>query len=62
MSMCRFQSKSDEGYRQILGEVLIIISEIQREAKNAKSEKDKNPADLVASSPSQTTASIAYCT
>jgi hypothetical protein len=61
MEMCRFQTKSDEGYRQILGEVLIIISDIQRGAKKAIFEKDKSPADLVASSPSQTTASTTYC-
>jgi hypothetical protein len=62
MSMCRFQSRADEGYKQIVGEMTIIISDIQRRMKQVMPKKGREPADLGSSSPSQTTASTAYCT
>lgn len=61
MWMCRFHSKADEGYRQIVGEITIVISEIQRRTKQLTLKTTPEPAITEVSSPSQTTASTAYC-
>ena len=61
MSMCRFVSRDDEGYKQVSGEILILISEIQRKKQDAL-EKDKEGAKQETASESQMiTASAAHC-
>lgn len=60
--MCRFSSKDDEGYRQILGEIQILILGIQKGREQVALERDKELSDLKTRSPSQvTTASTAPC-
>ncbi|KFY25359.1 hypothetical protein V491_01785 [Pseudogymnoascus sp. VKM F-3775] len=60
MSMCRYQSKDDEGYRQVSGEIKILVSNIQKRNEYDVLEIEKNIANLKTGSPSQlTTASAA---
>jgi hypothetical protein len=62
MSMCRFLGKDDEGYKQVSGEIKIIISEIQRKKKRDTVEKEREIVKLRIDSPSQTTTNSAtYC-
>lgn len=64
MTMCQFTGKDDEGYRQISGEIKIIISELQHRKEQDKLEKisEREIMKSRAGSPSQTTtASVAYC-
>lgn len=56
MSMCRFASKDDEGYKQVSGEIQILIAGIQQKMEQAALEKEKAAASLLTRSPSQTTA------
>ncbi|KAL3417553.1 ankyrin repeat protein [Phlyctema vagabunda] len=60
MSMCRFASKDEAGYKQILGELMILISRIQNREQNVL-EKRGEPPSMKADSPSETTtASVSY--
>jgi ankyrin repeat domain-containing protein 50 len=62
MSMCRFPSKDDEGYKQISGEIKILISEIQKRKIQDVVEKEREIVNLRTDSPSQTTrTSATYC-
>jgi hypothetical protein len=59
--MCRFSSREDEGYKQVLGEIRILISEIPKEEQDLL-DKDKEGAKLETASESQTTiASATRC-
>jgi hypothetical protein len=61
MSMCRFSSKEDEGYKQVSGEIQILISKIQ-EGLDAH-ERQREVANLQVRAISQTTtSSVPYCT
>ncbi len=61
MSMCRFSSREDEGYKQVLGEIRILISEIPKEEQDLL-DKYKEGAKLETASESQTTiASATRC-
>ncbi|OAF56656.2 hypothetical protein VC83_07280 [Pseudogymnoascus destructans] len=60
MSMCRYPSRDDEGYRQVSGEIQILISNIQKRKEHDLLEMERNIANLKTGSPSQmTTASAA---
>jgi hypothetical protein len=60
MSMCRFPSKEDEGYKQVSGEIQIIMSKIQ-ERLDAEG-RDRETTNLPIRAPSQTTTnSTPYC-
>ncbi|MCJ1403576.1 hypothetical protein MMC11_006799, partial [Xylographa trunciseda] len=59
MSMCRFPNRDDEGYKQVSGEIQIVISDIQRRREQDVLEKDKQLTSLRTESPSQTTTSSA---
>jgi hypothetical protein len=62
MSMCRFSSKDDEGYKQVSGEIKILVAEIQQKMEQAAFESEKLVAEAQVGSPSQTTtASTSYC-
>lgn len=62
MSMCRFPSKDDEGYKQVVGEIRVLMPKIQKKREQDAFEKDREHAGLKTGSPSQTTtASTAYC-
>lgn len=62
MSMCRFPSNDDEGYKQVSGEIKILISEIQRKNEQDLIEKEREVVNSRTGSPSQTTtSSAAYC-
>ena len=59
MEMCRFPSKESEGYKQILGEINIVMFDIRRRKETRVEEE---PTKLRANSPSQMTmSSSAYC-
>jgi ankyrin repeat domain-containing protein 50 len=63
MSMCRFPSRDDEGYKQVLGEIQILVLEIEKKRERNAIEMGKGPANLKTASPSQaTSASAAPCT
>jgi hypothetical protein len=63
MAMCRFQSKDDEGYKQVVGEIQMLMFEIQRRREQVALEKGIELANVKTGSPSQTTtASATYCT
>jgi len=60
--MCRFPSKDDEGYRQVLGEIQILLNKIQKKKELEAPKKAHEIANVKAGSPSQMTAgSTAYC-
>jgi len=60
MSMCRFSSKEDEGYRQVSGEIQIIMSNIQERLDVHG--RDSEVPNLRARAPSETTTgSTPYC-
>ncbi|KAF4630621.1 hypothetical protein G7Y89_g7518 [Cudoniella acicularis] len=59
MSMCRFPSKEDEGYKQVSGEIQILMSKIQERLD--ADERDREIRDLRPRPPSEiTTGSTAY--
>lgn len=59
MEMCRFPSKESEGYKQILGEINIVMLDIRR---RKETRVDEEAIKSRANSPSQmTTSSSAYC-
>jgi hypothetical protein len=63
MSMCRFRSQTDQGYQQIVGEIKILISGIQKKRELAALDNARELADVKTWSPSQTTTtSTSYCT
>lgn len=55
MAMCRFPSKEDEGYKQVSGEIQILISRIQERLDT--NERNREISNLQIRTPSQTTAS-----
>jgi hypothetical protein len=57
--MCRYPSRDDEGYKQVSGEIKILISEIQRKKEQDALEKEKEITNLRTGSPSQTTTTSA---
>ena len=60
MSMCRYPSKEDEGYKQVSGEIQILMSNIQERLDVHA--RDKEIANLRVRAPSQiTTGSTPYC-
>jgi hypothetical protein len=62
MSMCRFPSKDDEGYKQVSGEIKILIAEIQQKMEQAAFERERLVVEAQVGSPSQaTTTSTSYC-
>ncbi|KAH8803520.1 hypothetical protein F5884DRAFT_508819 [Xylogone sp. PMI_703] len=61
MDMCRFQSKTDEGYRQVIGELKMLLRKISEEKKQiVTTSEETGPANLGTASPTRTTASKAY--
>tara|TARA_R110002060_G_scaffold16419_2_gene22824 strand:- start:933 stop:1121 length:189 start_codon:yes stop_codon:yes gene_type:complete len=61
MSMCRFASRDDEGYRQIMGEILILVSDKERKVQQAL-EEDRGIATMKTGNSSSTTSpSVAQC-
>jgi ankyrin repeat domain-containing protein 50 len=62
--MCRFPSKDDEGYKQVSGEIQILVRGVQQKMEQEQDalEKEREIANLKSVSPSQTTtASASYC-
>jgi hypothetical protein len=61
MSICRFPSKEDEGYRQVSGEIQILMSTIQ--GRLDALERAREMTNLQRKAPSETTAGARpYCT
>jgi len=61
MSMCRFASRDDEGYRQIMGEILILVSEKERKVQQALEEDPGIATMKTGNSSSTTSPSVAQC-
>lgn len=62
MSMCRFSSRDDEGYKQVVGEIQVLISAIQKRMERSAAERDRELETLKTGPPSETTtASAVYC-
>jgi len=57
--MCRFPSRDDEGYKQILGEILILVSEKERKVQQAPEEHRGIAAMKTGNSSSTTSPSVA---
>jgi hypothetical protein len=43
MEMCRFPNREDAGYKQIVGELRILMSNIQERAAGKEDQKGKTP-------------------
>ncbi|KAH8599520.1 ankyrin repeat-containing domain protein [Bisporella sp. PMI_857] len=60
MSMCRFPGRDDEGYQQILGEIQILLSGLQKKIEQAVLEQERALSSSKKEPSIQTTASTPY--
>lgn len=60
MSMCRFPSKDDEGYKQVSGEIRVIMVKIEERLESQR--RNKEIVNFQTRAPSEATAgSTPYC-
>jgi hypothetical protein len=63
MEMCRFPNREDAGYKQIVGELRIFMSNIEEKVARKEEEKGKIPEVPKTQAPSEVTvSSAAPCT
>jgi hypothetical protein len=63
MEMCRFPSREDAGYKQIVGELRMFMGNIQERATKPENEKGKTQEAPKSQAPSElTVSSTAPCT